>query len=337
MEGFNLYSYKSIEKLIISREGEVKFGEKVQFVNDFGELPVSKAKYVLFGIPEDIGIRANRGKQGAAKAWNAALKALLNIQANLYTTPKNLILLGEINCTELMQKASNLDKEDPNYFVKMGELVSDLDAIVSQVVQKIIAAGKVPIIIGGGHNNAYGNIKGAFNALEKSLNILNIDAHTDLRTPDYRHSGNGFSFARKEKIMGKYRVFGVHQNYTPTYIFEEMNQSANDSFRLFEHLNLKSSEQIKKAFLEELEMVAQDDFGLELDCDAIKDFSSSAQSPTGFSINMVRNFVWMASEEKKIKYFHICEAAANDTNELQIGKSISYFITDFITSESYVL
>ena len=234
-----------------------------------------------------------------------------------------------------MQKASNLDLEDPNYFIKMGELVSSLDTIVSQIVQKIIAAGKIPIIIGGGHNNAYGNIKGAFNALEKPLNILNIDAHTDLRTPDYRHSGNGFSFARKEKIMGKYRVFGVHQNYTPEYIFEEMNKSANDSFRLFEHLILKSSEKIKNAFLEELEMVAHDDFGLELDCDAIKDFSSSAQSPTGLPINMVRNFVWMASEEEKIKYFHICEAAANDSNEVQVGKSISYLITDFITAESY--
>ncbi len=82
-------------------------------------------------------------------------------------------------------------------------------------------------------------------------------------------------------------------------------------------------------------MVAHDDFGLELDCDAIKDFSSSAQSPTGLPINMVRNFVWMASEEEKIKYFHICEAAANDSNEVQVGKSISYLITDFITAESY--
>ncbi len=60
-----------------------------------------------------------------------------------------------------MQKASNLDQEDPNYFIKMGELVNRLDTIVSQIVQKIIAAGKIPIIIGGGHNNAYGNIKGA--------------------------------------------------------------------------------------------------------------------------------------------------------------------------------
>jgi len=335
MEGFTLYSFKSVEKLIALRKGEVKFGEKVQFLDDLGALATSKAKYVLFGIPEDIGVRANYGKDGASKAWEATLAALLNIQANLYTRPENLILLGEISCDGFMQKASNLDTQDPNYHMKMGELVSQLDDIVSLVVQKIIAAGKVPIIIGGGHNNAYGNIKGAFNALEKPINVLNIDAHTDLRTADYRHSGNGFSFARKDKILGKYRVFGVHQNYTPQYIFDEMKKSASDSFRLFEHLILMSSEKIKKAFLEELEMVSHDEFGLELDCDAIKDFSSSAQSPTGLPINMVRNFIWLASEEEKIKYLHICEASANSTNAVQVGKSISYLITDFITAESY--
>ena len=93
MEGFKIYNSKSVEKLIASRKGEVKFGEKVLFLNELGDLPTSKAKYVLFGIPEDIGVRANYGKEGAPKAWKATLKALLNIQANLYTRPENLILI----------------------------------------------------------------------------------------------------------------------------------------------------------------------------------------------------------------------------------------------------
>jgi formiminoglutamase len=42
---------------------------------------------------------------------------------------------------------------------------------------------------------------------------------------------------------------------------------------------------------------------------AIRDFPSSAQTPSGFSFNMVRNFVALASEEENLKYIHICEAA----------------------------
>lgn len=330
MEGFKLYDHKTIAHLISRREGETKFGDKLSFIRDFKELEGSKANYVLLGIPEDFGVRANLGKPGTSKAWDAGLRSLLNIQANRYTSPENLLLLGEIDCKELMSKAANIDQEDPNYLVKLGELVSKLDTIVSPVVERIISAGKIPIILGGGHNNAYGNIKGAFKALDKPVNILNIDAHTDLRKTDYRHSGNGFSFARKENILGKYRVFGLHQNYTPDYIFKEIMQSQNDHFRLFEHLTLKSSESIIKAFREELDFTAQEDFGLELDCDAIKDFPSSAQSPTGFPINMVRNFIKIASEEKNIRYLHICEAAPQENPNFDAGKALSYFITDFI-------
>lgn len=73
-----------------------------------------------------------------------------------------------------------------------------IDAVVAETVKKILSAGKIPITIGGGHNNAFGIIKGASEAFEKPVNVLNIDAHTDLRKLEHRHSGNGFSFALKK-------------------------------------------------------------------------------------------------------------------------------------------
>ncbi len=330
MEGFKLYNRKSISNILKTREGETKFGEKISFIQDFEALASSNSKYVLFGIPEDIGVRANLGRSGASKAWETCLNSLLNIQANQYTKPENLILLGEVDCTEALEKASNIDPKDPNYIQKLGDLVSKIDAITSAVVRKIVTAGKIPIIVGGGHNNAYGNIKGTSEALKKPIHVLNIDAHTDLRKTDIRHSGNGFSFARKDGFLAKYRIFGLHQNYTPQYIFEDMLHSANDGYRLFEHLLLMPSEKIVQAFREELEFVSHDNFGLELDCDAIKGFPSSAQTPSGFAINMIRNFIRIASEEEHIKYLHICEATSNDTSEAKVGKALSYFITDFI-------
>lgn len=330
MDGFKIYEFRDIDRLISRREGETKFGEKIQFVKEFEELKSRNSKYVLFGIPEDVGVRANLGKPGASKALKAVLKSLLNIQANQYTNPENLILLGEVKCKELMEKSENIEHGDPNYLLKLGELVQKLDDIVSAVVERIVSAGKIPIIIGGGHNNSFGNIKGTFLALKKSVNILNIDAHSDLRKTGVRHSGNGFSYARQENFLGKYRIFGLHQNYTPEYIFKEMMASQNDQFRLFEHLSLKSSESIIKAFREELDTVSHDHFGLELDCDAIKDFPSSAKSPTGFPINMIRNFIKIASEENNIRYLHICEAAPAENDDVDVGKALSYFITDFM-------
>ena len=96
MNGFRIYNYKTIESLFTEREGESKFGEKVVFIENLDELENANAKYVLFGIPEDIGVRANSGKPGASNAWKACLKSLLNVQANQYTNPENLILLGDV-------------------------------------------------------------------------------------------------------------------------------------------------------------------------------------------------------------------------------------------------
>jgi formiminoglutamase len=134
----------------------------------------------------------------------------------------------------------------------------------------------------------------------------------------------------KENFLGKYRIFGVHRNYTPDYIFKELDASATDQYYLFEHLLLKSSAEINKVYQEELSLTAQEEFGLELDCDAISKFPSSAQSPSGFSFNMVRNFVSLAGKEENIKYLHICEAAPGKNSEIEVGKALSYLITDFI-------
>jgi len=94
---------------------------------------------------------------------------------------------------------------------------------------------------------------------------------------------------------------------------------------------LKSPDEITKQFQQRLEAINNSKFGLELDCDAIANFPSSAKSPVGFSVNQIRNFINIASENKNCCYFHICEAAPDEQNAAQVGKTISYFVSDFMS------
>ena len=330
MNGLKFYKNSNIDKLISRRKGEEKFGEKLQFVSSLEELEAHPAKYVLLGITEDIGVRANFGKPGTSRAWKAALSSLVNIQVNRFNNPENLILLGEVDCAELMKKASYIDESDPNYHAKLGDLVKQIDQMVSEIIERIVSKGKIPIIIGGGHNNAYGNIKGSAKALKDPINVINIDAHTDLRQLEHRHSGNGFSYAIEGQYLRKYSVFGLHKNYTPEYIFEEMDTSENMSFNLIEDL-LASPNEIGNRFEQSLNAIGISKFGFELDCDAISNFPSSAKSPDGFTVNQVRNFIELVSNNSNCCYFHICEAAPNEDNAAQVGKALSYFISDFIS------
>ncbi|MCH4824262.1 formimidoylglutamase [Gramella lutea] len=329
MKELKLYKRPHIDRYISRRKGEVKFGEKLNFISSLNELDHHPSKFVLFGIPEDIGVRANHGKPGTSQAWSIAIKALVNIQVNRFNDPKDIILLGELDCDELMEKASWIDESDPNYLDKLGDLVRQIDILVANLVEIIISKGKIPVIIGGGHNNAYGNIKGAAKALKEPVNVINIDAHTDLRQLEHRHSGNGFSYAIEGQYLRKYSVFGLHKNYTPEYIFEEMDASENLNFRVAEDLFKKPGE-VAVRFGEELDKIGNAKFGFELDCDSISDFPSSAKSPSGFSINELRNFIDLVSKNENCCYFHICEAAPDEDNASQVGKALSYFISDFI-------
>ena len=71
---------------------------------------------------------------------------------------------------------------------------------------QIVLADKKPIIIGGGHNNAYGNIKGTSLAIGEPINVINFDAHSDFRPEEGRHSGNGFSYAYTEGFLNYYFI-----------------------------------------------------------------------------------------------------------------------------------
>ena len=328
MQKLKMYGPKTVEKMISRRSGETKFGEEISFLENLADLQKSKSKFVIFGIPEDLGVRANHGKPGTADAWADFLQAFLNIQKTQYLEPSEVILLGEINTSEEMEKAGNLDVSDPNYFAKLGDLVEKIDSAVSEVVEVIISAGKTPIIIGGGHNNAYGNLKGVSRALKQPVNVINIDAHTDLRQLEHRHSGNGFSYAFKKGYLQKYSVYGLQQNYTPQYIYEQKQESDQIKFTFFEDLHPKDP---KIPFLEDLEFAKKEPFGLDLDCDAIANFPSSAVSPSGFTVDQVRHFLKLAGNEKNCRYLHICEAMPSE--RFSTGKALSFFVTDFLKAK----
>ncbi len=332
MNILKIYSEKDVAPFINKRAGETKFGEKIVFVKKLDDLKKYSSKYVLIGIPEDIGVRANYGNAGTSKAWEAALRSFLNIQQNNFAEAANVILLGEIDCDSQMEQAENLSSENVHYAEKLGELVSQIDHKVSITVKKIIESGNFPIIIGGGHNNSYGNLKGAFEALKKPVNCLNFDAHTDFRELGHRHSGNGFSYAFEEGFLNNYFTFGLHRNYTSQAVFDRLEKHQDRiRFSIFEDIAINEKLSFSEGIQEAEIFVCNDTFGLEIDLDAIEDMGSSAMTPGGFSINDARKFISYFSKKEHCVYFHICEGAPKLGNfPAQVGKTISFLISDAI-------
>ncbi len=325
-----IYSEKSIGPFLKKRPGEIKFGERMAFAKSVEELSNMSQKYVLIGIPEDIGVRANLGKRGTAKAWDAALESFLNIQSNAYTHPENCVLLGEIDCDRQMQQAENLSINDAHALEELGELVIQIDHKVTEVIKMVIAAGKFPIIVGGGHNNSYGNLKGTSQALEKPVNCINFDAHSDFRSLEHRHSGNGFSYAFEDGFLGRYFIFGLHKNYTSQSIFTSIKEkSGRIGYSLLEDIAIAEKVSFSQALKEAEEFCCEKEFGIELDLDAIESMGSSAQTPSGFTMLEARKFVSHFSQHLNAQYLHLCEGSPEaGVYGNQVGKALAYLISD---------
>ena len=338
MDKLVLFTKSHLKTLLRKRSGESKFGEIVnlipQVTDIYEQLKNLDVTYVILGLPEDVGVFANYGKSGTSHAWEATLKILLNIQSNTFTQADKVLILGHLNFSDELEKLSKLAQSNKKDVMKARKLVGKIDKHVTELIYTIVRAGKIPIIIGGGHNNAYGNIKGTSLALKKPINVINFDAHSDFRAEEGRHSGNGFSYAHAEGFLKKYFIFGLHENYTSETIFTEMNKSKHIQFNTFEDIAIRKRLKFNAEMERGLEHISDHVYGIEIDCDAIQNIPSSAVTPSGFSVNRARTFINYFGNNKQAAYLHICEAAPTAETESQIGKLITYFITDFIRAHA---
>lgn len=148
------------------------------------------------GFASDEGVRRNKGRQGAAQGPDALRRALASMA--------------------LPQPLRALDA---------GDVVVDGDALeagqqrLGAAVAHLIDAGHPVVVLGGGHEVAYGTYSG----LERTravraggrLGVLNLDAHFDLRDDARPSSGTPFlQMARNEARHGRdlnYSVLGISQ------------------------------------------------------------------------------------------------------------------------------
>lgn len=339
MDKLVLFNNTNRNKLLNKRSGESKFGQHVQILtsisNIYEQLKNLDVTHVILGLPEDVGIFANHGKTGASKAWEATLKVLLNIHSNEFTRANKVLILGHLDFTEEQLLVSKLNPSRKKDILKARKIVANIDEYVTYIIHQIVMAGKKPIIIGGGHNNAYGNIKGSTLAIGKPINVVNFDAHSDFRDEEGRHSGNGFKYAFAEGLLANYFIFGLHENYTSDKIFKALDKSKSIEYNTFDALEIRNELKFKKELERAYLHVSNSNFGIEIDCDAIENTPSSAMTPSGFSVNKTRQFLNYFAKHKNATYLHICEAAPTKKTSTQVGKLITYLITDFIKANEH--
>ena len=311
MNYFQKYQKEDFQHFIKTRPYETKLGEKIHVGNLEG-------KYVIIGIPESIGIKANHGIGGSESLWEAFLASFLNIQSTKKLSENDISVLGYFDF----------------YSLKNEEITVELiDNEVEKVIFEITSKGKIPIVIGGGHNNAYPILRGVSKAKNQAINCINLDAHTDFRQKESRHSGNGFRYAYEERFLKQYAIIGLHENYNSQAIINEISATLDIDFSFYEDIFIREKLTFNDAIYQAINFTKNTFTGIELDLDAIQNTLSSAISPCGISSLQARQYLYLTSQNCQISYLHIAEGAtqlANGQTDLLTAKLVSYLVSDFL-------
>jgi formiminoglutamase len=332
---FHYYKAKELDKYFSVRVDEIKIGEQVQTIDSTDPIVAiknSSAKYILIGIPEDIGIRANLGKPGATTAWEQSLSALLSMQSNQFLNGEEILVLGYFDFTNLLQQSENKS------IAELRETTAQIDKVVYQFIQSIYQNGKELIVIGGGHNNAYGLIKGIAKASANAINVINIDPHSDYRNKEGRHSGNGFRYAKEEGYLKNYALFGLHESYSPASVTAELLNNSEIRCFTYEEIKIRNKYTMLNALDSAIEFINDDLCGIEIDLDGVENIPASAATPCGWSTAEIRNMLHHASSRLSVAYLHLAEGAAELNPKVNtVGKLNAYLITDFIKARNAYL
>ena len=308
-----------------SRPGEKQLGDILKKKKD------SEGDYVFLIISEDIGVRANGGRPGAAENSLHFYKAIATISCNDFLPSE------KFGWTTI--SLATLQKESKNYIYpkdkkELYSLVNKIDKIVFKKIQGLLAKGKIPLVLGGGHNNAYPLLKALSETKKNKVHALNLDLHPDCRELEGRHSGNPFSYAKKNKILEKYAVLGLQELTTNIKSLNHFKTDGNWIYLPFESWGVSGSSSFDHSLNIALNHVCTNSvFGLEICADSIIDCPSSAGSQHGWSWNKVFNVAYQSAQTQRCQYIHLAEIALpliHSSMQMNVAKSAVAALIAFV-------
>ena len=248
-----------------------------------------KAIINLIGFPCDRGVKLNGGREGAAKAPELIRAELFKLTPHPAYFQKH---------TDLLERVYNV-----GHVPCTGD-VEENQELLGKAVAERLSARKIPVILGGGHETAFGHFFGYVKA-EKEVTIINIDAHTDVRLlkDGSPHSGSSFRQALDHhgSFCKAYHVFGLNPSTVAFKHYNYVKQKGGTA-----HFEREVS---KETILRHLES-AGSSVMVTMDMDAVKQSEApgvSAPNSTGLEKDLWLELAFEFGRNERVSSFDLCE------------------------------
>lgn len=276
---------------------------------------VSGKTFAIIGYDCDEGVRRNNGRTGAVNGPGAIRRQLARMPNHLSENTQ-LIDVGSVSCTDV-----------------------DLEACqksLSDMVLEVLEKRAFPIVLGGGHDIAYGHYNGIKKYVDKkgSIGIINFDAHFDLRSSENgANSGTPFhqiaQDCKTEGTLFKYLCLGIRKDANDRILFQTAQNYGvpyveNRNFNIH---HIKDIESTLHQFIKEVDHIY-----VTIDMDG---FSSayapgvSSPYPTGYDPAIVFESLQFILDSKKLISLDLAEmnpAYDIDNQTAKLAAALVHFV-----------
>ena len=267
---------------------------------------------VFLGFASDEGVRRNKGRTGAAQAPDT-IRKFLSVLPKMKSDVTALYDYGNVIC--------------------VGKELETARETQISVVKRLLAKKTYPLVLGGGHEVAFGNFA-ALNDRYKNIGIINIDAHFDMRLPNPdTNSGTGFyemsQFAAQHNRKFSYLALGIQQIANTQAIFERA-KTAGATWILADEIHYNQTNWLKKidAFVS-----AHDVIYLSLDMDVFDAAFApgvSAPATNGLTPHQVKMIIHTVFRTHKVRLMDVAEFNPEYDTDNRTARLAAHMISEMV-------
>jgi formiminoglutamase len=255
--------------------------------------PAAQGGSAILGFASDEGVRRNHGRTGAAGGPAAIRNMLARLPVH---RPVSLYEAGDVACAD-------------------GDLEGAQDRLAEQIAA-LLARDTRPVVLGGGHEIAYGSFLGLAKYLgdqfaSTRVLVINFDAHFDLRLAPLPNSGTPFrqiaELCAARGATFRYLCFGISELANTSALFERARLLGVE-YRLDEEMRASASEGLRSR-LRQI-MAGVDKIYLSIDLDVLPAGTApgvSAPAARGVPLEIVEDLVDEILSSRKLALADIAE------------------------------
>ncbi len=274
------------------------------------------ASFALIGFGSDEGVKRNKGRLGAADAPDMIRAQLANLPVHQSVS---IVDIGTVVCEQ-----GQLEKAQ---------------AELADQVERSLQQGMKPIVLGGGHEVAFGSFSGLFQYIQhhepqQKIGIINFDAHFDLREAEQVTSGTPFLNAAKLSEQNQkefhYLCIGVAKHSNTKALFDTADR-LNCQYIYDQQLQLSEIEHLISkinGFIEKIDALY-----ITVDLDVFNASIApgvSAPSVKGIDLSVFDPLFQAIKKSGKIRVFDVAECNPRFDLDNRTAKLAAYIIFNYI-------